>query len=205
MLVSATTLDPAPRSDSFSVKMSEAGCSFMAHYIRNTLPVDKARKNIEKTGLQELQNGPREAATRDEAAEKPYSFDVSSQDDHKRRPLTHSSGTRSADISLHRNSVSDTSLDRHSHRISREFRSPSRSSFFDFDQSESVAKSLFARSGRALKRHGSKLSLSSSMNFDVDAASGQVFWSLSGLGARVQRKPQISAADRSKVYHCTLP
>lgn len=105
---------------------------------------------------------------------------------------------------LHTASGSDSSRDLHSSHSSQDLRHPSRSSFFDFDQPESVAKSLFAKGGRALRHHGSKLSLASSLSSDVDHGSGQVFWHLSGLGARVKRHRQGSASDRSKSC-CHVP
>lgn len=74
------------------------------------------------------------------------------------------------------------------------------------DRWDSTAKSLFSSTGRALRKHASKLSLASSISYDKDEE-GKVVWKLSGLGADDRDSiPSLSSA-RSKSWsqHCRYP
>jgi hypothetical protein len=125
---------------------------------------------------------------------------------HKQLPSTLGHGMRTGATgspSFCSASASNSSVELAPQTTSRDTRSPSRSS--QTDRFDSTTKSLFSSTGKAIKRHASKLSLASSISFDKDDE-GKVVWKLSGLGAAEQEALQSS--DRSKSWHsflCIIP
>ena len=185
--------------------MSIEGRSSTAQYLLNKRSVERTQKHGRGHVRQEQRASEHKNVERDRASRETCSIESGA------RP-SHGSGSSASGLGIigmetmsawSSNSASGTNStgDVRSQRASEDPRSSSRSSFFDFDQSDSIAKSLFAKGGRALRHHRSKLSLSSSVSFEKDSESGQVFWTLSGLGARVLRQRQDSSSTRSK-YCC---
>ena len=174
------------------------GLSASAHHLVDKLSVEKPQKRVGGIVRQEQHK----LVERDEALIENHSSDTGAQPNHLRGSSVSGLGISGMEtmslMSSYSASGSDNTSEVRSHRPSQDLRNPSRSSFFDFDQPDSLAKSLLAKSGRALRHHGSKLSLASSASFDKDAESRQAFWSLSGLGARVQRQRQELGSNRSK-------
>lgn len=106
--------------------------------------------------------------------------------------------------SVHSASASNSSSDVVSQLSTRDTRSSSLSS--QIDRWDSTAKSLFSSTGRALRKHASKLSLASSISYDKDE-DGKVVWKLSGLGADDQDSIHSLSSARSKSWsqHCRYP
>ena len=122
---------------------------------------------------------------------------------HKQWPVISEYGRRVAangSSSIHSLLGSSGSFETDPERTSRHFPSSSRSSQVDrFDSS--TARSLFASTGRAVKRHASKLSLASSISFDKDEE-GNMVWKLTGLGASVFDPESIQQSSASsKSWH----
>jgi hypothetical protein len=101
-------------------------------------------------------------------------------------------------------SASNSSSDVVSQPSTRDSRSSSLSS--QIDRWDSTAKSLFSSTGRALRKHASKLSLAPSISYDKDE-DGKVVWKLSGLGADDQDSIHSLSSARSKSWsqHCRYP
>jgi hypothetical protein len=106
-------------------------------------------------------------------------------------------GATQSSSSLYSASASNSSSTLTSQTSLRDIRSPSRSS--QIDRSDSSAKSLFSSTGKALRRHASKLSLASSISYDKDEE-GKVVWKLGGLGA-AEQDSNLSWSARSKSWY----
>lgn len=105
------------------------------------------------------------------------------------------SGVPRASSPFYAASASNSSSEPTSLGGSQDVRSVSRSS--QIDRVDSSAKSLFSSTGRALRKHASKLSLASSISLDKDDE-GKVVWKLSGLGAAEQESLHPPSSVRSK-------
>jgi hypothetical protein len=106
--------------------------------------------------------------------------------------------------SVYSASASNSSSDVVSQLSTRDTRSASLPS--QIDRWDSTAKSLFSSTGRALRKHASKLSLASSISYDKDEE-GKVVWKLSGLGADDPDSIHSLSSARSKSWsqHCRYP
>jgi hypothetical protein len=100
--------------------------------------------------------------------------------------------------SVYSASASNSSSELASQLSARDVRSSSRSS--QIDRFDSTAKSLLSSTGRALRKHASKLSVASSISYDKDE-DGRGGWKLSGFGAADHDSIHSFSSARSKSRH----
>jgi hypothetical protein len=111
------------------------------------------------------------------------------------------SGVMQSSSSVYSASASNSSSELASQLSARDVRSSSRSS--QIDRFDSTAKSLLSSTGRALRKHASKLSVTSSISYDKDE-DGRGGWKLSGLGAADHDSIHSFSSARSKSCHYTV-
>ena len=174
----------------------------MAHFLRGILFKEKSWNLDEKYVVDQRAYRPIRPV---EEVRKSHEFHTAHPRAHvpEPQPLQNSqSRTRSASVlsslSFYSPSASTSSVDLTSLPISQEVRSPSRSSVLELP--ENLARSFLSKGSRALKRQGSKFSLSSTISPDNDTKSMANYPNSAGGGQGQQWRPRRSASIRRESF-----